>query len=113
MAGQDSLAFYVLENQAAAAAGMSRNANMMCIAELLGTGALPSPAALRAGVAWASLVAASQARELRDSEACRRKKEAAPTGSSSALITRVVACLRASGGRGHPRLPTAHRHRGW
>ena len=59
VAQQDFLAFYVLENRIVAAAGMNRDADMIYIAELLGTSALPTPAAVRAGVAWASLVAAS------------------------------------------------------
>lgn len=55
VAQQDFLAFYVLENRLVAAAGMNRDADIIYIAELLGPGALPTPAAVRAGVDWASL----------------------------------------------------------
>jgi NADPH-dependent 2,4-dienoyl-CoA reductase/sulfur reductase-like enzyme len=58
VAGQDFLAFYVFENRVVAAAGMNHDADMIYIAELLGTNALPPPAAVRAGKNWASLVAA-------------------------------------------------------
>ncbi|MGI4760046.1 MAG: FAD-dependent oxidoreductase [Janthinobacterium lividum] len=62
VAQQDFLAFYVLENRLVAAAGMNHDADMIYIAELLGTGALPAPAAVRAGVDWASLAAAGQSK---------------------------------------------------
>ncbi|QKG58241.1 FAD-dependent oxidoreductase [Hymenobacter sp. BRD128] len=56
VAKQDFLAFYVLENRIIAAAGMSRDADMIYIAERLGKNLLPTPAAVRAGVDWAGSV---------------------------------------------------------
>ena len=53
VAKQDFLAFYVLDNRIVAAAGMNQDADMIYITELLGTGTLPTPAAVRAGVNWA------------------------------------------------------------
>jgi len=60
VAKQDFLAFYVLDNRLVAAAGMNHDDDMIYIAELLGSGALPTPAAVRAGANWASLAAESQ-----------------------------------------------------
>ena len=60
VAKQDFLAFYVLDNRLVAAAGMNHDDDMIYIAELLGTGALPTPATVRAGANWASLAAESQ-----------------------------------------------------
>ena len=53
VAGQDFLAFYVLASRIVAAAGMNHDADMIEIAEQLGAGTLPPPAAVRAGVSWA------------------------------------------------------------
>jgi len=61
VAKQDFLAFYVLENSVVAVAGMSHDADLIYIAELLGQGALPSPAAVRTTVSWASLASAPRA----------------------------------------------------
>ena len=55
VAAQDFLAFYVLENRIVAVAGMNHDVEMIYIAELLGQGALPAPAAVRVPVDWASL----------------------------------------------------------
>jgi NADPH-dependent 2,4-dienoyl-CoA reductase/sulfur reductase-like enzyme/nitrite reductase/ring-hydroxylating ferredoxin subunit len=55
VAKQDFLAFYVQAGRIIAAAGMGRDTDMIYITELLGQGRLPAPAALPAGVDWASL----------------------------------------------------------
>ncbi|GAA4502488.1 FAD-dependent oxidoreductase [Hymenobacter ginsengisoli] len=55
VAAQDFLAFYVLDNRIVAAAGMNHDTDMLYIAERLGLGQLPAPAAVRAGVKWAEL----------------------------------------------------------
>jgi NADPH-dependent 2,4-dienoyl-CoA reductase/sulfur reductase-like enzyme len=52
VAGQDFLAFYVLKNRIIAA-GMNHDTDMIYIAERLGQGSLPTPAAVRAGINWA------------------------------------------------------------
>jgi len=54
VAGQDFLAFYILDRKIIAVAGMNRDADMIHIAEQLGQGQLPTPAAVRAGVDWTS-----------------------------------------------------------
>jgi NADPH-dependent 2,4-dienoyl-CoA reductase/sulfur reductase-like enzyme/nitrite reductase/ring-hydroxylating ferredoxin subunit len=58
VAKQDFLAFYVLDNRIVAVAGMNHDAELIYITELLGLGRLPTPAAVRAGVDWASLASA-------------------------------------------------------
>jgi NADPH-dependent 2,4-dienoyl-CoA reductase/sulfur reductase-like enzyme/nitrite reductase/ring-hydroxylating ferredoxin subunit len=58
VAAQDFLAFYVLDNCIVAVAGMNHDTELIYIAELLGGGAMPAPAAVRAGADWASLAAA-------------------------------------------------------
>jgi NADPH-dependent 2,4-dienoyl-CoA reductase/sulfur reductase-like enzyme len=61
VAAQDFLAFYVLDNRIMAVAGMNHDPEMIYITELLTQGRLPAPAAVRAGVDWASLATGSQA----------------------------------------------------
>ncbi|MVN76281.1 Rieske 2Fe-2S domain-containing protein [Hymenobacter sp. HMF4947] len=55
VAKQDFMAFYVLDEQIVAAASMNRDADMIYLAELLGQGRLPTPAALHEGMQWAAL----------------------------------------------------------
>jgi NADPH-dependent 2,4-dienoyl-CoA reductase/sulfur reductase-like enzyme/nitrite reductase/ring-hydroxylating ferredoxin subunit len=52
------LAFYVQAGRIAAVAGMGRDADMIYIAELLGTNKLPAPAAISEGTRWAGLLGA-------------------------------------------------------
>ena len=54
VAQQDFLAFYVQGGRIVAAAGMGRDPDMIYIAELLGTGQMPAPAALREDQQWGS-----------------------------------------------------------
>jgi len=54
VAEQDFLAFYVQGGRIVAAAGMGRDPDIIYIAELLGTGQMPAPAALREDQQWGS-----------------------------------------------------------
>ena len=55
VAKQDFLAFYVQAGRIVAAAGMGRDADMIYIAELLGTAQMPLPADLSAATKWAEV----------------------------------------------------------
>jgi NADPH-dependent 2,4-dienoyl-CoA reductase/sulfur reductase-like enzyme/nitrite reductase/ring-hydroxylating ferredoxin subunit len=52
---QEFLAFYVQAGRIAAVAGMGRDADMIYIAELLGTNKMPAPAAISEGTQWATV----------------------------------------------------------
>ena len=52
---QNFLAFYVQAGRVVAAAGMGRDADMIFIAELLGQGRMPAPAALQPDMNWAKI----------------------------------------------------------
>jgi NADPH-dependent 2,4-dienoyl-CoA reductase/sulfur reductase-like enzyme/nitrite reductase/ring-hydroxylating ferredoxin subunit len=54
--GQDFLAFYVQSGRVLAAAGMGRDADMIYIAELLGTGQMPAAAEISEATKWVELV---------------------------------------------------------
>ena len=53
---QDFLALYVLGGRILAAAGMGRDTDMLYVAELLGQGKLPAPAAVHDKTDWAALL---------------------------------------------------------
>ena len=53
VAKQGFVALYVQENRIVAAAGMGRDADMIYLAELLGAGKMPAPAAVHEGLDWA------------------------------------------------------------
>ena len=55
VARQDFLALYVLDKHIIAAATMNRDADMIYIAELLGQGRMPTPAAVYDGMQWAEV----------------------------------------------------------
>ncbi|RZK46857.1 MAG: NAD(FAD)-dependent dehydrogenase, partial [Hymenobacter sp.] len=56
VAQQDFLALYVQAGRIVAAAAMGRDADMIYIAELLGTGQMPAPADISAATKWVDLV---------------------------------------------------------
>ena len=56
VAKQDFLAFYAQAGRIVAAAGMGRDADMICIAELLGSGRMPAPDEVSETTNWAELV---------------------------------------------------------